>query len=360
MSQRKAARANGTAMDVDSDSDGEAANGKGKGRQLDSDAEDDDDDESESDAPESDVEMRDERGDKLDENGRRLKDLNVAKSKQTERIVMPQEVRAHLRLLFQNEAKLVALLYAPHGPLASPSLTDASGSASPDIFFMEVVSVPPTRFRPAATMGDQVFENPQNSLLNGILRQTFTVRDLSQTFARADVPPEEGKPEIDKQRVYIQLQESLIQLQVTVNSMIDSTKNPMIIRGGKLPPQGVKQMLEKKEGLFRKNMMVRSTLRSVCSDTDSCDVSQGKRVNYAARSVISPDVNIETNEIGVPPIFARKLTFPEPVTAHNIQKMRRLVINGPHTHPGASFIQMEDGNLTSLVRACLVQRETVR
>lgn len=81
-------------------------------------------------------------------------------------------------------------------------------------------------------------------------------------------------------------------------------------------------------------------------------VSQGKRVNYAARSVISPDVNIETNEIGVPPVFARKLTFPEPVTAHNIQQMRQLVINGPNVHPGASFIQMEDGTLISLVRAC--------
>jgi DNA-directed RNA polymerase I subunit RPA1 len=77
---------------------------------------------------------------------------------------------------------------------------------------------------------------------------------------------------------------------------------------------------------------------------------QGKRVNYAARSVISPDVNIETNEIGVPPIFARKLTFPEPVTAHNIHLMRQAVINGPNVHPGASYIQMEDGHLLSLVR----------
>jgi hypothetical protein len=42
----------------------------------------------------------------------------------------------------------------------------------------------------------------------------------------------------------------------------------------------VRQLLEKKEGLFRKHMM-------------------GKRVNYAARSVISPDPYIETNEIGV-------------------------------------------------------------
>lgn len=66
--------------------------------------------------------------------------------------------------------------------------------------------------------------------------------------------------------------------------------------------------------------------------------------------MISPDVNIETNEIGVPPVFARKLTFPEPVTAHNIQQMRQAVINGPNQHPGASFIQLEDGVLTSLVR----------
>lgn len=39
--------------------------------------------------------------------------------------------------------------------------------------------------------------------------------------------------------------------------------------------------LEKKDGLFRKHMM-------------------GKRVDYAARSVICPDLYINTNEIGIP------------------------------------------------------------
>jgi DNA-directed RNA polymerase beta' subunit len=48
-----------------------------------------------------------------------------------------------------------------------------------------------------------------------------------------------------------------------------------------LPP-GVRQELEKKEGLMRMNMM-------------------GKRVNYACRSVISPDPNIEVDEIGIHP-----------------------------------------------------------
>jgi DNA-directed RNA polymerase I subunit RPA1 len=59
-------------------------------------------------------------------------------------------------------------------------------------------------------------------------------------------------------------------------------------------------VIEKKEGLFRMHMM-------------------GKRVNYAARSVITPDPNIDVEEIGIPEIFAKKLTFPTPVTAWNVQ-----------------------------------------
>ena len=57
-------------------------------------------------------------------------------------------------------------------------------------------------------------------------------------------------------------------------------------------------MLEKKEGLFRMKMM-------------------GKRVNYAARSVISPDPNLDTNEVGVPLFMAKRLTFPENVNETN-------------------------------------------
>ena len=95
------------------------------------------------------------------------------------------------------------------------------------------------------------------------------------------------------------------------------------------PPAGIKQLLEKKEGLFRKHMM-------------------GKRVNYAARSVISPDPNIGTGEIGVPLVFARKLTYPEPVTAFNKDRLREAVIRGPSEHPGATHVQLADGSLNCL------------
>ena len=55
---------------------------------------------------------------------------------------------------------------------------------------------------------------------------------------------------------------------------------------------GICQLLEKKEGMFRQKMM-------------------GKRVNYACRSVISPDPCLAVNEIGIPPVFALRLTYPE-------------------------------------------------
>ena len=47
----------------------------------------------------------------------------------------------------------------------------------------------------------------------------------------------------------------------------------------------------------------------------------GKRVNQSARSVISPDPLLETDQIGVPMFVAKTLTYPEPVNEHNYQKL---------------------------------------
>ena len=60
----------------------------------------------------------------------------------------------------------------------------------------------------------------------------------------------------------------------------------------------------------------------------------GKRVNYAARSVISPDYQIGTNEVGIPLVFASKLTYPQRVTPFNMEQLRKMVINGPNKYPG--------------------------
>lgn len=55
----------------------------------------------------------------------------------------------------------------------------------------------------------------------------------------------------------------------------------------------------------------------------------GKRVDFGGRSVISPDPNITTDEIGVPVFMARKLTFPESVANVNYDRLAAMVKNGP-------------------------------
>jgi DNA-directed RNA polymerase I subunit RPA1 len=82
----------------------------------------------------------------------------------------------------------------------------------------------------------------------------------------------------------------------------------------------------------------------------------GKRVNYAARSVISPDPYLETDEIGVPQKFARNLTFAQAVTGWNVAHLMQLVINGPDVHPGANYVENENGTLIDLSRRNAHQR----
>lgn len=269
---------------------------------------------------------------------------NAALLKRSERVVPASEVQAHLHRLFTNEKELTSMIFSRHGPFPT-------NEAMADIFFMSAIPVPPTRFRPAARMGDTLMEHPQNELLGAVLQTSLRIRDYNnemsalndkdyaQTMAANSSLGENGI-KIIRDRTYQRLLEELITLQHGINSFIDSSKNPARLPQGREPTPGVKQVLEKKEGLFRKHMM-------------------GKRVNYAARSVISPDVNIETSEIGVPPVFAKTLTYPEPVTPFNVSYLRKLVINGPKNYPGASMIQYEDGRMESLEKKSQEQRTAI-
>lgn len=175
-----------------------------------------------------------------------------------ERVMAPEECRAHLRRLFENCPVICSLLFGRHGPFA-PLSHHGLSLASADMFFMDVLLVPPTRFRPPSKMGETLFENPQNELLARVLNTSYRLRDLNADLVAASaktVTVDEGS----RRRLLGSLLEALIQLQVDVNSFIDSNKNPQPLRQGKQPPPGIKQVLEKKEGLFRKHMMVRFTM----------------------------------------------------------------------------------------------------
>jgi len=83
------------------------------------------------------------------------------------------------------------------------------------------------------------------------------------------------------------------------------------------------QRLKGKEGRFRSNL-------------------SGKRVDFSARSVISPNPYISINEVGVPIEIAKILTIPTNVNDWNIEEMKQMVINGPFRHPGANYIIRND------------------
>lgn len=81
--------------------------------------------------------------------------------------------------------------------------------------------------------------------------------------------------------------------------------------------------LKGKEGRFRNNLM-------------------GKRVDYSARTVITPDPGISINQVGVPLVVAMNLTYPEVVTKHNINAMQKLVKNGRYIYPGANYVTQKN------------------
>ena len=239
------------------------------------------------------------------------------KDEQPDEYVNAQEIHASISELFHKEREIMELVYNHHAAKDTEPI-------SADMFFIKNILVPPNKYRPEAKTGDgEIAEAQENQLYKNILTQCERLNQIRQEmsgFARdSDYKPRDFR---DLQNVWVLLQDA-------VNSLVDSDKNPLQGAAAKQNPDGIKQKLEKKEGLFRQNMM-------------------GKRVNFAARSVISPDPNIETNEIGVPLVFAKKLTYPEPVTNHNFYELKEAVLNGVEKWPGAAAVENENGQVINL------------
>ena len=229
----------------------------------------------------------------------------------------PTEVEAQLKMLWQKEREICSLIWAQN---VSPHILRSP--EGPSIFFFRTIPVAPSRFRPPTRLGDMQFEHPQNYYLGQILSARIQLKALYSGSS-------------GDSKDFQQAMNSWLKVQDCVNGLIDSTKS-----SDRNAANGIRQVLEKKEGLFRQNMM-------------------GKRVNYAARSVISPDPLIRPDQIGVPLIFAMSLTYPSPVTPWNVEALRRAVINGPNVHPGANFVEDEAGRLIDLSRRSKDQREAL-
>lgn len=229
----------------------------------------------------------------------------------------PLEVEAQIKLLWQENGEILNFIWCRSLGKTAREI-DLHHAEAYKIFFMRVVLVPPNRFRPMGKVGDRLSEHPQNVHLKKILETNFRIRLLqaevggtnggdAMTVANTTTTTGDGKQ-------VSRFISTWIDLQNAVNCYMDSAKDPNPL-GSQNAPIGIRQLLERKEGLFRRHMM-------------------GKRVNYCCRSVISPDPYMGSNEIGIPVHFAKNLTYPTPVNSWNVKYLRTLVERGPDQYPG--------------------------
>ena len=111
-------------------------------------------------------------------------------------------------------------------------------------------------------------------------------------------------------------------LQYHVITYFDNDKSSFLTSEQKVGGKKFKSISERiksKKGRIRGNLM-------------------GKRVNFSARSVITSDPNLKLNELGIPKKIAMEITFPEVVTAYNVERLTKLIRNGRYTYPGANYV----------------------
>ncbi|WP_144927128.1 DNA-directed RNA polymerase subunit A' [Halorubrum salsamenti] len=185
-----------------------------------------------------------------------------------------------------------------------------SEHSRPEWMILTVLPVPPVTTRPSITL-----DNGQRSE-DDLTHKLVDIIRINQRFMENR---EAGAPQLIIEDLW-----ELLQYHVTtfVDNEISGTP-PARHRSGR-PLKTLSQRLKGKEGRFRGSL-------------------SGKRVNFSARTVISPDPTLSLNEVGVPDRVAMEMTQTLNVTERNVDEARQYVRNGPEAHPGANYVRRPDG-----------------
>ena len=182
--------------------------------------------------------------------------------------------------------------------------------ARPEWMIVTILPIPPVTIRPSITL--ESGERSEDDLTHKL---GDIVRINQSLFENINA----GAPEIIVEDLW-----DLLQYHIT--TYFDNTLEqvpPARHRSGQ-PLKTLAERIKSKEGRFRHNLV-------------------GKRVNYSARTVISPDARIKFEEVGVPKIVAMELTIPEKVTEWNIEHLKEFIKKGPKEYPGANYVISLDG-----------------
>ncbi|MEM0217281.1 MAG: DNA-directed RNA polymerase subunit A' [Candidatus Nezhaarchaeales archaeon] len=222
------------------------------------------------------------------------------RTKSGERRITPDIVRARLEKIPDEDYEVMGF---------NPK------TSRPEWMVLTVLLVPPVTVRPSITL---------ESGLRSEDDLTHKIVDIIRINERL-------KEQIDMGAPMAIIEELWDLLQYHVTTYFDNEVSgipPARHRSGRVL-RTLAQRLKGKEGRFRSSL-------------------SGKRVDFSARTVISPDPNLSINEVGVPIEIAKILTVPEKVTPWNIDELRELVIRGPYEYPGANYIVRPDGRRIDL------------
>lgn len=206
----------------------------------------------------------------------------------------PSEVRERLEKIPDEDSMLLGV---------NPKV------ARPEWMVLTVLPVPPVTVRPSITL--ETGERSEDDL-------THKLVDILRINQRLKENMEAGAPQLIVEDLW-----ELLQYHVTTYFDNEASGVPPARHRSGRPLKTLAQRLKGKEGRFRSNL-------------------SGKRVNFSARTVISPDPNISINEVGVPEMIAKEVTVPEFVTEWNIEEMKQYIKNGPNKHPGANYVERPD------------------
>jgi DNA-directed RNA polymerase subunit A' len=189
--------------------------------------------------------------------------------------------------------------------------------ARPEWMVLTVLLVPPLSARPSITL--QSGERSEDDL-------THKLVDIIHINQKLQENRDAGAPQLIIEDLW-----ELLQYHVTTYFDNQTSGIPPARHRSGRPLKTLSQRLKGKEGRFRSNL-------------------SGKRVNFSARTVISPDPYISINEVAVPVEIARELTVPLRVVPANLEYMQALVKRGPNPQapnefyiPGVNYIIRKDG-----------------
>jgi len=209
------------------------------------------------------------------------------------RRLFPSEIRERLVKVSDKDLKILGI---------------NSNNLRPEWAVLTLLLVPSVTVRPSITL--ESGERSEDDL-------THKLSDIIRSNQRLWENLNAGAPEVIIEDLW-----DLLQYHITTFFDNSIAKIPPARHRSGQPLKTITERIKGKEGRIRKNLA-------------------GKRVNFSARTVISPDPNMRLNEVGVPKRVAEILTVPEKATSSNLKRLKRLMQKD--SCPGVNYIVRPDG-----------------